>query len=232
VAKTKLIKKEPDLSKLTDKERRFCLEYLVDCDATRALMAAGYNCKSKRMATNLSAKMLKKPHIRKVVGYFEQKSREDCEIRREEVLWNLLCCTNRDGKQFVDETGRLIGSVILEDGEVVAGKSINDLPDELTTCIDGIKQKRKVTIYEDGSTYEEVTTELKLVPKAAALDMAMKHRGLFEPEKSEVRMIFDFDRLVKDNSDTIDVDVGDVKIKQLKADSSSGNGNGRSKREK
>ena len=76
--------------------------------------------------------------------------------------------------------------VIIQDGKVLSGESINDLPDEVSAAIDWIKQKRRVVTTEDGTIIEEIITELKLVSKDRALDMAMKHEGLYQPGQGEV----------------------------------------------
>ena len=121
---------------------------------------------------------------------------EEFEIQRHEILWNLWACAVRNGKQFVDERGKLL----------ITSQNINDLPDEVTAAIDSIKQRRKVFHLEDGSEVEEIQTEVKLVPKAAALEMAMKHKGLFAAEKTDVKVSLDFDQLYRDNKEVIDID--------------------------
>jgi phage terminase small subunit len=47
-------------SKLTDKQKRFCEEYLIDLNATQAAIRAGY---SENTATEIGYENLTKPHI-------------------------------------------------------------------------------------------------------------------------------------------------------------------------
>jgi phage terminase small subunit len=56
--------------KLTPKEKRFCEEYMIDFNATRAARAAGYSEKSARA---IGYENLTKPHIR---DYINQKLKE------------------------------------------------------------------------------------------------------------------------------------------------------------
>lgn len=55
---------------MTDKQKRFCDEYLIDCNATQAAIRAGY---SKKTAHAIGDENLKKPEIK---GYIEEKLTE------------------------------------------------------------------------------------------------------------------------------------------------------------
>lgn len=179
---TELRKNGSNLKKMTDKERAFCLEYMVDYQGTRSVIAAGY---SKKGASVMAIKLLKRSHIKAYLGKAQRLQREERKVDSDEILDHLVSCVTRDGKDFVDEHGKL-------------RVNMNELPDNVTRAVDGIKQKRKVYTYEDGTTVEEIETELKLVPKAAALDMAMKHKGLFAPEEHKVlSTTVDWDKLLE-----------------------------------
>ncbi len=58
--------------KLTEKQKRFCEEYLVDLNATQAAIRAGY---SKKSAYSIGEENLKKPKIRNYI----------CELKQYEV---------------------------------------------------------------------------------------------------------------------------------------------------
>jgi phage terminase small subunit len=50
--------------KLTDKQKKFCLEYIRDWNATRAAIAAGY---SERSAKEIGCENLTKPNIKQFI---------------------------------------------------------------------------------------------------------------------------------------------------------------------
>lgn len=50
--------------KLTAKQKRFCDEYLIDCNGTQAAIRAGY---SKRSARAIATENLAKPYIREYI---------------------------------------------------------------------------------------------------------------------------------------------------------------------
>lgn len=49
------------MTELTDKQERFCQEYLLDLNGTQAAIRAGY---SKRSARSIAEELLQKPHVR------------------------------------------------------------------------------------------------------------------------------------------------------------------------
>ena len=84
--------------KLTDKQKRFCDEYLIDLNATQAAIRAGY---SKKTAFTIANENLKKPYIR---GYIDErlKQLEDKRIAKaDEVLKYLTSVMRNEVKEEV-----------------------------------------------------------------------------------------------------------------------------------
>lgn len=55
---------------MTDKQRKFCDEYLIDCNATRAYKAAYPNIKNDHSARTLASRLLTKVDIQ---GYIDEQ---------------------------------------------------------------------------------------------------------------------------------------------------------------
>lgn len=72
---------------LTAKQRAFVREYVIDKNATRAAIAAGY---SKATARAIGCENLTKPDIAEAVAEAEQKHAEDCGITIETITKMLL----------------------------------------------------------------------------------------------------------------------------------------------
>ena len=181
------------LKRLSDKQIRFVFAYLMEYNASKAAIEAGY---SKNSAQPMGAKLLKNPKIKALIGKLRKQDCEKFTIQRYEILEHLHAGATRNGKSFVNDKG-------------VIHSNLNDLPDEVTRSIDGLKQKTKTYTQQDGTEVTEVETELKLMSKAACLDMAMKHKGLFAAAEVEMKVKFSLDDLYKDNSEIIDVDPTD-----------------------
>ena len=124
------------------------------------------------------------PLIAKQIGNAQRQGLEKLELTREGMLRELACCALRDVADLCDERG----TIITDD--------IRKLPEHVRRCIDGIKQK--VTTDQNGN--RTITTELKLSPKIAAVELAMKHFGMLKPVEHKVRLEVDWDHLYRDNS--------------------------------
>ena len=84
--------------KLTEKQKRFCDEYLIDLNATQAAIRAGY---SKKTAFIIANENLKKPYIK---GYIDErlKQLEDKRIAKaDEVLKYLTSVMRNEVKEEV-----------------------------------------------------------------------------------------------------------------------------------
>ena len=68
---------------LTDKQKRFCEEYLIDCNATQAAIRAGY---SKKTAKVIGSENLTKPDIKNYIEERMQQMQSDTIASAEEVL--------------------------------------------------------------------------------------------------------------------------------------------------
>lgn len=191
MGKTKTMKRKGLLKKLdkiqlTDKERMFAMEYLAcNYNATEAARRVGYS--NPGVA---GCNVLKKPHVQHAIRTFETDTLAKVGIRAEDVLLQLYYLISRDAGDFCDDEGKIVTDV-------------HRLNPRARACIDGIKQKVTTHTSEDGSITEEITTELKLTPKSVAVDMGMKHKGLFSPEllgvmgAEESKEVFDFKQLAE-----------------------------------
>lgn len=72
--------------KYTPKEELFCLEFLVDMNATRAYLRAGYKAKNENTANTSAHRMLAKPKIRAKITQLMQERAERVEINADWVL--------------------------------------------------------------------------------------------------------------------------------------------------
>lgn len=69
--------------KMTNKQKRFCDEYLIDCNATQAAIRAGY---SRNTADDIGMQNLQKPIIREYLDERMAKHQSEKIASAEEVL--------------------------------------------------------------------------------------------------------------------------------------------------
>lgn len=98
---------------LSEKQRLFIKEYLVDLNATQAAIRAGYSAKT---AYRQGADLLQKTSIREAIEKAQAERSQRVEVTQDYVLSNLVeiversmqraPVTNRKGEQIKDSKGR------------------------------------------------------------------------------------------------------------------------------
>ena len=142
---------------INDKQQRFVDEYLVDLDATKAAIRAGYAPKTAAQA-----------------GYkLVHKSLVSAAIAREEAARS--CRTGIAADRVLRELARI---AFVDPGKVINFDTAEVLPnvtEDDRTVIAGVKIK---TVAGDNGTMTE--REIKFCDKLKALDMLAKHLGLYD----------------------------------------------------
>jgi phage terminase small subunit len=107
---------------LTLQQRLFAHEYLIDRNATRAAIRAGY---SARSAGSQAHDLLKKPEIRKIIAIGARKLTETTGITAERVQLELVRILTADVAQAFTDDGCL--------------KPLQDIPEDLRRGISGLE---------------------------------------------------------------------------------------------
>ncbi len=162
---------------LTDKQKLFADEYLIDLNATRAYKAVYKGCKKDETARVNGSKLLTNTNV---AEYIEQrmKDREKrTEITQDKVLNELAAIAFSSGADFaqvVDEPMIVNGSYVMDPDtgklktwEAVKITSTDKLPEEKRKAIAGIKM---------GKNGIEVAT----CDKVRALELLGRHLGMFK----------------------------------------------------
>lgn len=84
--------------KLTAKQKRFCDEYLIDCNGTQAAIRAGY---SKRSARAIATENLAKPYIREYIDEQLKKIENSNVADAQEVMEYLTTVMRGQSKSSV-----------------------------------------------------------------------------------------------------------------------------------
>lgn len=75
------------VGKLTDKQKRFVEEYLVDLNATQTAIRAGY---SEQTAYSIGQRLLKKVEVQEAIQQAQNKRSERTQITQDEVIRRLI----------------------------------------------------------------------------------------------------------------------------------------------
>jgi len=84
---------------MTDKQKKFCEEYLIDHNGTQAAIRAGYSAKT---ANRIANEILSKPDIKKYIAQRQQEMREHTNITLDYIIEQLLPigCANIDASRI------------------------------------------------------------------------------------------------------------------------------------
>ena len=158
---------------LTDKQRKFVDEYLIDLNATQAAIRAGYSMKT---AHSIGQENLKKPEIQRRLEQ-RQKSREKrTEITQDRVLTELAKIGFASITDYLEYK-----TALREIGKDENGEPIYDwamlVNAHDSSAVDGAPIQ-EISIARDG------TFKFKLYNKLDALEKMGRHLGLFDSASS------------------------------------------------
>lgn len=141
------------MQELTAKQSRFVDEYLVDLNATRAAIRAGY---SRHTADRIGSQLLGKTWVQTAIHARQAKLRERVQIQQEQVLLALAAIAFADIADYVEE-----------DEAVCRLRPLSSLSPVKRLAIADSKQ------YKNGF-------RLRLHSKLKALDLLAKHLGMYQ----------------------------------------------------
>lgn len=147
------------MAKLTEKQKRFAEEYLVDLNATQAAIRAGY---SPDTANEQGSRLLANVNVKSTVDKMIAERSRRTGINADRVIREIAKIAFVNAGEVVDLDTALL---------------MDKISDDDMAAIQSVKVK---TFGEDG-----VEREVKLADKLKALELLGKHLGLFK-DKLEV----------------------------------------------
>ena len=170
------------MAKLTEKQKRFCDEYLINLNATQAAIKAGY---STKRASEQAYQLLQKTTVQEYIEKRQKDRMERTEITQDFVLNELLAIASVNATDYAKVVEKL-ATVNIDGTEVqlfddkgnpVMYKTVEPvLTEELTET-----QKKALAVIKRGRD----GFEIKPYDKIRALELLGKHLGMFK-EKVEV----------------------------------------------
>lgn len=157
------------MAKLSPRHARFVEEYLVDLNATQAVLRAGY---SRTGASVTGVRLLANPKIAAAIAHAMAERSRRTQVTQDRVveeLARLAFADVRDAATWTDETMSLRPSADLDD---VTSAAIREV--RVTRTITRIKRKGG-----DEDEIERVEQRLQMHDKKGALDSLARHLGMF-----------------------------------------------------
>lgn len=166
---------------LTDKEKRFCEEYVIDLNATQAATRAGYSAATARQ---IGSENLTKLDILEYLGSLQKE------------------ISDRNGNlaQRVIEELSKVGFSNIQDFTGVGNevKDLSEIDPQRAAAIAGVK-KSTTTFGDEKTGGVKEVVEFKLWDKVAALEKLGRHLGIFEIDNKQKSAVINVNITDDDN---------------------------------
>lgn len=151
-----------DVARLTEKQKRFVAEYLVDLNATQAAIRAGY---SEKTAEQIGYQLLQKTSVQAAIQEAQDERSKRTEITQDMVVNELVKVAFANGADYARVVS-LPGSDGRQGAQTVELTDTDTLTADQKAAISSIEETRfgiKVSTYD----------------KVRALELLGKHLGMF-----------------------------------------------------
>ena len=143
---------------MTNSQKRFCDEYLIDFNATRAYKAAYKSCRKDETANVNGSKLLRNTKVQEYIAEKQQEMQERNKITQDTIMQELAKIALFNIKDIYNEDGTL--------------KKVTELDDDTAKAISGVK------ILQKAGAMKIILS--KTNDKTKALELLGKHLGMFK----------------------------------------------------
>lgn len=162
---------------MTDKQKLFCDEYLIDLNATRAYKFAYPNCKKDETAKSAGSRLLTNVDIQNYIAEKMKEREKRTEITQDMVLNELAKIAFLDIRKIYNENGSL--------------KNIHDIDNDTAGAIISIESVEEFAGYGQDREQIGYNKKVKMSDKAKALELIGKHLGMFKETNINVNMNYE-----------------------------------------
>ena len=158
---------------MTDAQKRFCDEYLIDLNATRAYKVAYPNCKKDETAKSAGSRLLTNVNLQNYISERMKQREKRTEVTQDMVIKELAKIAFLDIRKLYTENGQL--------------KNVADLDDDTAGAISSLETLEEYDGYGDDREKIGDTQKVKLLDKTKALELLGRHLGIFN-DKLDVNL--------------------------------------------
>ena len=150
---------------MTNAQKIFCNEYLIDLNATRAYKVAYKRCKKDETANVNGSKLLRNAKVQEYISEKMKEREKRTEITQDMVIQELAKIAFLDIRKLYNKNGEL--------------KNIQDIDESTARAIVSLETLEEYDGY--GRDREKIgdTQKVKLLDKTKALELLGRHLGIF-----------------------------------------------------
>ncbi|HEV6964622.1 terminase small subunit [Roseateles sp.] len=164
------MKKIPATRKpLSDKQRLFVAEYMVDLNATQAAVRAGY---SERTAHAIGSELLQNPLVQAELQAAMKARAAKVEATAERVLLEVARIGLSDVRRLFDARGNM--------------RPLHELDDDIAAAVASVEVFEEYSGQGKDRVLVGHVRKVKLWDKNSAAEKLMKHLGMFKEENEQI----------------------------------------------
>jgi len=153
---------------LTPKQTLFVQEYLVDLNATKAAIRAGYSAKT---ASSQGERLLRNVEIQAAIAERMKERGERTAVTADRVLLEAARLALFDPRQLFNDDG--------------SPKGIHELDDDTAAAVAGIEVMEQFEGSGTDRVFVGYVKKYRIADKNAALEKLFKHHGLYERDNNQ-----------------------------------------------
>lgn len=146
--------------KLTEKQKRFADEYLIDMNATQAAARAGYK------DPNIGRQLITKNNVSEYIQHRREKLQNKLDITQDRVLLEYARLAFFDPRKLFNDDG--------------SPRDVTALDDDTAAALAGLDVQEVYEGTGESKVFDGYVKKYKLANKLGALDSLGKHLGLFD----------------------------------------------------
>ena len=142
---------------MTDAQKRFCDEYLIDLNATRAYKVAYSRCKKDETASVNGSKLLRNTKVQEYISRKQKEIEKRTEVTQDRVIKELAKIAFLDIRKLYTDNGQL--------------KNVADLDSDTAGAISSLETLEEYDGYGEDREKIGDTQKVKLLDKTKALEL-------------------------------------------------------------
>nr|DAM12976.1 MAG TPA: Terminase small subunit [Caudoviricetes sp.] len=162
---------------MTDTQKRFCDEYLIDLNATRAYKVAYPRCKKDETANAASSRMLRNVKVQEYISKKQQEIEKRTEVTQDMVIKELAAIAFSKASDYA-KLKKMKRNVPVFDGEDIVDYKEEEYTGIEFTPTDELTEEQKKAL--SGIKEGKFGIQVDSCDKVKALELLGKHLGMFK----------------------------------------------------
>lgn len=162
---------------MTDAQKRFCDEYLIDLNATRAYKVAYSSCKKDETANVNGSKLLRNTKVQEYISEKQQEIEERTEVTQDMVIKELAAIAFSKASDYA-KLKKMKRNVPVFDGEDIVDYKEEEYTEIEFTPTDELSEEQKKALA--GIKEGKFGIQVDSCDKVKALELLGKHLGMFK----------------------------------------------------